>query len=113
MQLVALPNTRCLASELLELLEIPAMMARFGIDEFQFEQAKQWVEEAGIRWGVDASTATDLIYLRPSKNTWLFGIQRMLLGYAMSDSAGLLRPSILRLLLITKFKALTPNLLVS
>ncbi|MFS1483958.1 MULTISPECIES: exodeoxyribonuclease V subunit gamma [Vibrio] len=89
MQLVALPNTRCLASELLELLEIPAMMARFGIDEFQFEQAKQWVEEAGIRWGVDASTATEFDLPATEQNTWLFGIQRMLLGYAMSDSAGL------------------------
>ncbi|MGF1815455.1 exodeoxyribonuclease V subunit gamma, partial [Vibrio splendidus] len=89
MQLVALPNTRCLASELLELLEIPAMMARFGIDEFQFEQAKQWVEEAGIRWGVDSSTATEFDLPATEQNTWLFGIQRMLLGYAMSDSAGL------------------------
>ncbi len=37
MQLVALSNTRCLAFLVpkLELLEIPAMMARFGIDEFQ------------------------------------------------------------------------------
>lgn len=89
MQLVALPNTRCLASELLELLEIPAMMVKFGIDEKQFEQAKQWVEEAGIRWGVDASTATEFDLPATEQNTWLFGIQRMLLGYAMSDSAGL------------------------
>ncbi|NOH98030.1 exodeoxyribonuclease V subunit gamma [Vibrio sp. 99-70-13A1] len=89
MQLVALPNTRCLASELLELLEIPAMMAKFEIDESQFEQAKQWVEEAGIRWGVDASTAEEFELPATAQNTWLFGIQRMLLGYAMSDSAGL------------------------
>ncbi|MCW0470668.1 exodeoxyribonuclease V subunit gamma [Vibrio chagasii] len=34
-------------------------MARFGIDEFQFEQAKQWVGSSGIRWGVDSSTATE------------------------------------------------------
>ncbi|MBW3698000.1 exodeoxyribonuclease V subunit gamma [Vibrio sp. T187] len=93
MQLVALPNTRCLASELLELLEIPAMMAKFEIDEKQFEQAKQWVEEAGIRWGVDSSTATEFDLPATEQNTWLFGIQRMLLGYAMSDSAGLFESS--------------------
>ena len=89
MQLVALPKSRCLASELLELLEIPAMMARFDIDEYQFEQAKQWVEEAGIRWGVDGSTATEFDLPETQQNTWLFGVQRMLLGYAMSESAGL------------------------
>ncbi|MCZ8488056.1 exodeoxyribonuclease V subunit gamma [Vibrio lentus] len=33
-----------------------------------------------MRWGVDASTATEFdLPKRPSKNTWLFGIQRMLL----------------------------------
>ena len=89
MQLVALPKSRCLASELLELLEIPAMMARFDIDEYQFEQAKQWVEEAGIRWGVDSTTATEFDLPATQQNTWLFGVQRMLLGYAMSESAGL------------------------
>ncbi|MDK9758682.1 exodeoxyribonuclease V subunit gamma, partial [Vibrio sp. D173a] len=89
MQLVALPKSRCLASELLELLEIPAMLARFDIDEYQFEQAKQWVEEAGIRWGVDGSTATEFDLPETQQNTWLFGVQRMLLGYAMSESAGL------------------------
>lgn len=51
MQLVNLPNTRCLASELLELLETPAILKRFDLSEDDFLQAKQWVEESGIRWG--------------------------------------------------------------
>ncbi|MEZ8193473.1 exodeoxyribonuclease V subunit gamma [Vibrio cortegadensis] len=89
MQLVNLPNTRCLASELLELLETPAMMLKFGLNEQQFEQAKQWVEESGVRWGADANTATEFELPATEQNTWLFGIQRMLLGYAMPESAGL------------------------
>ncbi len=51
LQLLALPQSRCLASELLELLETPAVMTRFAIDEEEFAIAKRWVEEAGIRWG--------------------------------------------------------------
>ncbi|PMH41161.1 exodeoxyribonuclease V subunit gamma [Vibrio sp. 10N.286.49.B3] len=89
MQLVNLPNLRCLATELLELLETPAMMAKFELDDRQFEQVKQWVEESGVRWGVNASTATEFDLPATEQNTWLFGIQRMLLGYAMPDSAGL------------------------
>ncbi|MCK6262537.1 exodeoxyribonuclease V subunit gamma [Vibrio sp. ZSDE26] len=88
MQLVDLPNTRCLASELLELLETPAMMAKFGLDDNEFAQAKRWIEETGIRWGLNGLTAKEFELPETSQNTWQFGIQRMLLGYAMSDDAG-------------------------
>ncbi len=89
MQLVSLPNTRCLASELLELLETPAILARFAMSEDDFIQAKQWVEESGIRWGLNASTGREFDLPETVQNTWQFGIQRMLLGYAMPESAGL------------------------
>lgn len=89
MQLVSLPNTRCLASELLELLETPAILARFALSEDDFIQAKQWVEESGIRWGLNASTGREFDLPETVQNTWQFGIQRMLLGYAMPESAGL------------------------
>ncbi|KIE22248.1 exonuclease V subunit gamma [Vibrio sinaloensis] len=89
MQLVNLPNTRCLASELLELLETPAILARFGLTEDDFIQAKQWVEESGIRWGLNRATGREFELPDTQQNTWQFGIERMLLGYAMPESAGL------------------------
>ncbi|WP_260259693.1 exodeoxyribonuclease V subunit gamma [Vibrio intestinalis] len=89
MQLVNIANTRCLASELLELLETPAILARFGLNEDEFIQAKLWVEEAGIRWGLNPTTSTEFGLPASEQNTWQFGIERMLLGYAMPQSAGL------------------------
>lgn len=89
MQLVNLPHSRCLASELLELLETPAMMAKFALDEHEFAQAKLWVEESGIRWGLNAATAQQFELPHTEQNTWQFGIERMLLGYAMPESVGL------------------------
>lgn len=89
MQLVNLPNTRCLASELLELLEMPAILKRFDLSEDDFLQARQWVEESGIRWGLDSHTGSEFELPETRQNTWQFGIQRMLLGYAMPESAGL------------------------
>ncbi|MBD1555687.1 exodeoxyribonuclease V subunit gamma [Vibrio sp. S9_S30] len=89
MQLMLLPESRFHASEMLELLEVPAIMARFGLDEDQFERAKIWIEEIGVRWGLDEQTAGQFELPELTQNTWLFGIQRMLLGYAMPESAGL------------------------
>ncbi|WP_194437944.1 exodeoxyribonuclease V subunit gamma [Vibrio fluminensis] len=89
MQLVNLPNTRCLASELLELLETPTILNRFGLNEDEFLQAKRWVEESGIRWGLNSATGSEFDLPATLQNTWQFGIERMLLGYAMPESAGL------------------------
>ncbi len=88
-QLVNLPHSRCLASELLELLETPAMMERFELDDSQYETAKRWVEESGIRWGLDGTTAQEFELPDTEQNTWQFGISRMLLGYAMPASTAL------------------------
>ena len=87
LHLVNLPESRCTASELLELLETPEILARFGLDEAAFERARVWIEESGIRWGLDAQTAIEFALPENNQNTWLFGIQRMLLGYAMADTA--------------------------
>lgn len=89
MQLVNLANTRCLASELLELLETPTILSRFGLNESEFLQAKLWVEESGIRWGLNPMTGVEFDLPATAQNTWQFGIERMLLGYAMPESAGL------------------------
>lgn len=90
MRLLQLPRSRCLASELLELLETPTMMARFDINEAEFLQAKGWVEAAGIRWGLNEQTASEFDLPPTRQNTWEFGIDRMLAGYAMSDSTTML-----------------------
>lgn len=89
MRLLVLPRQRCQASEVLELLEVPAVMTRFDIDEQEFEQISLWIEQVGIRWGLDEQTAIDLSLPKQKQNTWLFGIERMLLGYAMPEEAGL------------------------
>ncbi|MDG4869377.1 exodeoxyribonuclease V subunit gamma, partial [Guyparkeria sp. 1SP6A2] len=70
MHLVSLPESRCLASELLELLETPAMMAKFALNEQEFAQAKLWVEASGIRWGLNARTADQFELPPTEQNTW-------------------------------------------
>ncbi len=88
LHLLNLPSSRCLASELLELLETPAILAHFELTEDNFNHVKHWVEQSGIRWGLNASTGSEFNLPKSQQNTWQFGIQRMLLGYAMPPSAG-------------------------
>ncbi|AYV20739.1 exodeoxyribonuclease V subunit gamma [Vibrio mediterranei] len=87
--LLQLPELRCSSSELLELLEVPAILQRFNISDSEFATLKLWVEEAQIRWGLDNHTASEFDLPEFEQNSWMFGISRMLAGYAISEQAGL------------------------
>jgi len=83
--LLRLPNARFGAGELLAILEVPAVLRRFELDDEEFNQLRVWVQETGIRWGLDDGYPERFELPRLSGNSWLFGLRRMLLGFAMGD----------------------------
>ncbi|MCG8707252.1 exodeoxyribonuclease V subunit gamma [Brenneria sp. 4F2] len=83
-----LPNSRFTAEEVLALLEVPALAARFGIKEEGLRRLRLWVVESGIRWGLDDDNVRELMLPATGQHTWRFGLTRMLLGYAMDSNAG-------------------------
>ncbi|WP_347254142.1 exodeoxyribonuclease V subunit gamma [Leminorella grimontii] len=88
LQLLDLPYSRFGAQEVLALLEVPELARRFSIDESGLRTLRQWVEGAGIRWGLDDDMVADLDLPPTGQHTWRFGLTRMLLGYAMDSQAG-------------------------
>ncbi|MEX0872334.1 MAG: exodeoxyribonuclease V subunit gamma, partial [Aquisalimonadaceae bacterium] len=82
-RLLRLPESRLAVSDLLDLLDLPAVRERFGISESDLPTLHRWVEGAGVRWGLDGGQRQKL-GLPPGleQNTWRFGLRRMLLGYA-------------------------------
>lgn len=86
--LLRLPHQRCLQSEVRDLLDVPAIATRFGIAEADLPRLGQWIEGAGVRWGLDRTHRASL-GLAPAgeQNAWIFGIRRMLLGYASGNSS--------------------------
>ncbi|MBY5990981.1 exodeoxyribonuclease V subunit gamma [Ferrimonas balearica] len=85
-RLLGLSEARFTVSELLDLLAVPALRARFGIEERHLPLLQRWVEEAGVRWGLDATQRASLDLPEGlEQNTWAFGLKRMLLGYAVGQ----------------------------
>ena len=81
--LLALPQQRARMSELVELLEVPALAARFGLREQDLPTLTRWMAGSGIRWGLSAGHREDLgLGVCGEDNSALFGVQRMLMGYA-------------------------------
>jgi len=85
--LLSLADSRFTLSELVSVLEVPAVLECFGIQVHQVDRIRQWCSEVGIRWGLDESTAKDLDLPSQAHNTWQNGLDRMLLGYAMGNDA--------------------------
>lgn len=74
------------ASELFDLLQVDAIAQRFGLSADKLPQLQRWVDGAGVRWGLNANHRKQLDLPSSTTNSWLFGLQRMLLGYALGDS---------------------------
>ncbi len=84
--LLSLPESRLAVSDVLDLLDVPAVRERFGLAEADLPQLHDWIQGAAIRWGLDAEQRAALdLPGGMDQNTWLFGLRRMLLGYAVGD----------------------------
>ena len=81
--LLRISQQRCRMSELRDLLDVPAIAARFGLDADAMPRLTRWMAGAGIRWGLSAAQRDELgLGACGEQNTSWFGLQRMLLGYA-------------------------------
>lgn len=82
-QLLHIDQSRFTVSTILDLLDVPAVHAKLQLTPQDLPLLHHWIRGAGIRWGLDEKQRNQLD-LPPdlSQNTWLFGLRRMLLGYA-------------------------------
>ncbi len=83
LQLLQLPTARMNASEVLAMLEVPSISRRYGLDEQAQQRIRQWVQESGIRWGLDGESRRELDQPADDRFSWQFGLQRLMLGYAV------------------------------
>ncbi|WP_426114486.1 exodeoxyribonuclease V subunit gamma [Massilia sp. PWRC2] len=86
--LLRLPQQRCRQSEVRDLLDVPAVSARFGLTADDLPTLGRWIEGASVRWGLDQQHRDGLgLGSAGEQNAWIFGVRRMLLGYASGAGA--------------------------
>ena len=83
--LLQLPASRLTVSDVLALLELPAIRRRFQINENELPLITRWIRDSGIRWGLDGAHRRDLNLPDFEENSWRFGLKRMLAGYSMGE----------------------------
>jgi exodeoxyribonuclease V gamma subunit len=95
LELLMLAQSRFAAEEILAWLEQPAIARRAGIESEDLPLLRDWLREAGVRWGRDGGQRARLGLPDESAFTWRQGLDRLLLGFAAppqlaGDSAPLL-----------------------
>ena len=85
--LLNLPQARVTASDVLDLLDVPALRRRFGIEEADLDLLRRWISGANIRWGLHGEHRHALeLPDTDERNSWRFGLDRMLAGFAFGDT---------------------------
>ena len=81
--LLDLAASRFTAPEVLALLDLAPVRARFDIAESDIPLIRDWVARAGIRWGKDAEHRGKCGVPAFAENSWRSGMDRLLLGFAL------------------------------
>jgi exodeoxyribonuclease V gamma subunit len=83
--LLRLDQSRFAVSELLDLIDVPAVRRRFGLADDDLPTLRRWIEGAGVRWGLHGEQRAWIGLPPLEQNSWRFGLRRMLLGYAVGE----------------------------
>ncbi len=83
--LLDLATSRAELTDLLALCATEPVARRFRLDEERLETLAELLEHAGVRWGVDSTSRSAFGLPGINQNTWLTGLNRVVLGVAMSE----------------------------
>ncbi len=84
-RLVELAGERVTASQVLDLIDREPVRRRFDLDDDDVARIESWVSESGIRWGLDAEHRAPFKLDVLPAGTWSAGLDRVLVGVAMTE----------------------------
>lgn len=82
--LLELADARVTASQVLDLAESEPVRRRFRLDEDDLARLRDLAAKAGVRWGLDQAHRAPYKLGAFAENTWERGLDRLLVGVAMS-----------------------------
>ncbi|MCL1078231.1 exodeoxyribonuclease V subunit gamma [Parashewanella spongiae] len=94
LSLLKISISRYAVTDIISILEVPAVLQKFNIDDDELQLIKRWLNQAGVRWGRDQDNRAELGIPSFEQNSWAFGLKRLILGYAFSDDSPLYHDSL-------------------
>jgi exodeoxyribonuclease V gamma subunit len=85
-RLIELAGERVTASQVLDLVDREPVRRRFDLDDDDLARIERWVADSGIRWGLDAEHRAPFKLDALGAGTWRAGLDRVLVGVAMTEA---------------------------
>ena len=82
-ELLDLVGGKLEVSKIMAILDAEAVRSKFKLSSSDIELITEWVRRVNIRWGADSAHKKHLELPEYNENTWRFGLDRLLLGYAL------------------------------
>ncbi|MCU7555826.1 exodeoxyribonuclease V subunit gamma [Alteromonas sp. ASW11-19] len=86
--LLTLPDSRFRVAEIMDLLRLDAMQARFELNDDDIELMTYWLSQAHVHWGLDGEHKHAISEGATASDTysWWWGLRRLLLGMVYQDT---------------------------
>jgi exodeoxyribonuclease V gamma subunit len=84
--ILELERERFSAPVVMDILETPSVMRKFGLEDEDIEKIKLWIKGLSIRWGINRDSRKDLGDF--DGFSWEPGLESLLLGFAMGAENG-------------------------
>lgn len=85
--MMGLFDSRLQLTDVLDWLDVPAIRRRFQIEEPDLELLRQWLEQAGVRWGLNEEHRVALGFPPFTQSSWRKGLRQLLLGLMVPTDA--------------------------
>jgi len=95
LSLLNINQSRFGLTDMIGILEVPAILRRFQLDDDELSLIRRWLDDANVRWGRSEHTRSQLGVQPFTQNSWAFGIKRLILGYAFYDDADIYRDTLM------------------
>ncbi len=86
-QLLDVPGTRVTAPEVVDLLAVPEIARRLGLDAGGVSELGEWLKSSRVAWALDPAFRTRFGVPPIAEHTFGWAMDRMLAGYLMADAA--------------------------
>ena len=97
LELFELSQSRLTLSGVLGFISREPVMSALELDSGRLRRIEQWLNQGAVRWGIDEEDRRRYEQPADRQNTWLFGLDRLILGYALPGEGSNLFADILPL----------------
>jgi len=84
--LLNLVQSRFKATEVFEFISLEPVRARFKLSDEDLSTLERWIDETGVKWGIDGTFKKRLGLPGTDYVTWKSGLQQILMGYVMRQN---------------------------